>query len=58
LAFEVQVDGTIDRNYRVGAPVEFTPSAESVGEFSLVDGATSTARWAPLENFSLEEMTS
>jgi hypothetical protein len=37
--FEVQVDGiAIERNYLAGAPVELTPSAESVSEFSLVTG--------------------
>jgi hypothetical protein len=35
----VQVDGiAIERNYLAGAPVELTPSAESVSEFSLVTG--------------------
>ncbi len=37
--FEVLVDGiAIERNYLAGAPVELTPSAESVSEFSLVTG--------------------
>jgi len=38
-AFEVQVDGiAIERNFLAGAPVELTPSTESVSEFSLVTG--------------------
>jgi len=48
--FEAPGDG-IERYNLAGAAVEFTPGTEPVNEFSLVTGATSTARpGAPLEN--------
>src|SRR5256885_12660744 len=38
-SFETQVEGiAIERNYLAGGATDLTPSAESVGEFSLVTG--------------------
>jgi len=57
-AFETQVEGiAIERNYLAGGATDLTPSAESVGEFSLVTGnigANYAAAGSAVLNFSVK----